>query len=66
MFYRQEKKKKKKSKPSAAAAADPKPHTADGLTPSAPLSVAKAAPAKEHKVSRRRDLAARIEEVVEE
>lgn len=59
----QEKKKKSKSK---KVAADAKPHTADGNTPSAPLSVTKTTNGTNGSAARRRDLAPRIEEVVED
>lgn len=59
----QEKKKKSKSK---KVAADAKPHTADGSTPSAPLSVTKTTNGTNGSAAKRRDLAPRIEDVVED
>ncbi|KAI4124210.1 MAG: hypothetical protein LQ347_005820 [Umbilicaria vellea] len=60
--WQEEKKKKSKSK---KVAADAKPHTANGNTPSAPLSVTKTTNGTGGGAPRRRDLAPRIEEVVE-
>ncbi|SLM34858.1 Translocation protein Sec62, ascomycota [Lasallia pustulata] len=69
--WQEEKNKKRKSSKKHAAADDAKPQTADGNTPSAPLSVAKTTTtmttgAADGKAGRRRDLAPRIEEVEED
>ncbi|KAA6408528.1 MAG: translocation sec62 [Lasallia pustulata] len=69
--WQEEKNKKRKSSKKHAAADDAKPQTADGNTPSAPLSVAKTTTTMttgtaDGKAGRRRDLAPRIEEVEED